>query len=485
MTRKSKVQAGPHGCVKALAASVAVCVTLAALAATPALASHNQIEFFEAGQDLLNPSTRAAALTQMQTLGVKAIRVELYWANVAPGADEAVRPSFDATDPANYHWGEYDAILEEAQRLKWQVLLTVTSPVPRWATANHTAPYLTRPDNLEFQEFMTAVARHFGSQVSLYAIWNEPNQPGWLRPQFNPNGTPASPRIYRGLFQAGYAGLQAAGISHPKVLIGETAPFGESTVNTRKLGVEQDVSPLAFLRGMLCLNAHYRKSATCSELHPYGYSHHPYTLPAGPFYQPLNQDNVTIGTLPRLTGALARAASAGALPPRLPIYLTEFGFNTKPSQIGVSDAQQAQFDAISERIAWEDPAVAAFSQYQLRDDPIPASRHQGFTGFQTGLETAIGTPKPLFYSFPVPLTVTHARHGYSLWGLVRPAGQATKLTVLVRAPGSRRYRTLRTVRTNSLGYWSFRSSTPGVDWRVRWVSPTERTYEGPPIATYR
>jgi Cellulase (glycosyl hydrolase family 5) len=460
-------------------------LTSIALAPTPALASHNQIEFFEAGQDLLDPAARAAAFTQMQALGVKAIRVELYWANVAPGADDAVRPSFDATDPAGYHWGEYDAVLAEAQRLKWQVLLTVTSPVPRWATANHTAPYLTRPDNLAFQEFMTAVARHFGSQVSLYAIWNEPNQAGWLRPQFNANGTPASPRIYRGLFQAGYAGLRAGGISHPKVLIGETAPFGESSVNTRKLGVDQNVSPLAFLRGMLCLNADYRKSATCSELHPYGYSHHPYTLPAGPFYAPPNQDDVTIGTLARLSSALGRAARAGALPPRLPIYLTEFGFNTKPSQIGVSRAQQAQFDAIAERIAWEDPAVAAFSQYQLRDDPRPTSRPKGFSGFQTGLESALGAPKPLFYGFPVPLTVTKLARGYSLWGLVRPAGQSTTLTVLVRAPGSRRYRTLRTVHTNSLGYWSLRSSTPGMDWRVRWVSPAGHTYEGPPIAAYR
>ena len=45
-------------------------------------------------------------------------------------------------------------------------------------------------------------------------------------PQWNSNGTPASPRIYRGLYQAGYAGLQAAGIAHPKVLFGETAPTG-------------------------------------------------------------------------------------------------------------------------------------------------------------------------------------------------------------------------------------------------------------------
>ncbi len=57
------------------------------------------------------------------------------------------------------------------------MLLTVTSPAPRWATSNHQAPYITRPDPEDFEEFMTAVARQFGSEVSIYSIWNEPNHP--------------------------------------------------------------------------------------------------------------------------------------------------------------------------------------------------------------------------------------------------------------------------------------------------------------------
>ena len=120
-------------------------------------------------------------------------------------------------------------MIAEAQRLHWPVLLTVTSPAPRWATSNKKAPYITRPDDKDFQEFMTAVARHYGSQVSLFSIWNEPNHPAFLLPQWNSNGTPASPRIYRGLYQAGYAGLQAGGLAHPRVLFGETAPTGYDT----------------------------------------------------------------------------------------------------------------------------------------------------------------------------------------------------------------------------------------------------------------
>jgi hypothetical protein len=55
------------------------------------------------------------------------------------------------------------------------------------------------------------------------------------------------------------------------------------------------------------------------------------------------------------------------------------------------------------------------------------------------------------------------------------------VTVLVRRKGSSSYRTLRNVRTNSLGYWTLSSSTPGTLWRVRWESPEGVRYEGPPI----
>ncbi|HEY5045908.1 MAG TPA: hypothetical protein VII53_08640 [Solirubrobacteraceae bacterium] len=463
----------------------------------PALASHGQAVYFEAPNGLLNPVTRPATFLQLQALGVKALRVELSWYEVAPGQTSATKPSFDATNPASYNWSVYDPVLAEAQRLHWRLLLTVTSPVPRWATSNRKAPYITRPDDLDFQQFMTAVARHFGSQVSLYSIWNEPNHPAFLLPQFNSNNTPASPRIYRGLYQAGYAGLQAAGIAHPKVLIGETAPFGYDSVNVRKEGAKalvHDVAPLAFLRGVLCLNAHYKKSGSCGRLQASGYAHHAYTLPAGPYYKPSSHgseaDDVTIGVLSRLTRALDLAAHAHAITAGLTIYLTEFGVQTNPPnrQLGVSFAQQAQFDAIDEHIAWSNPRVAAFSQYLLKDDPIGgepgASARGGFIGFQSGLETVRGAHKPLYSAWPVPLTVSKRGHGFSLWGLARLATGPTKLTVLVRRKGARSYRTLKTVKTNSRGYWSFNSSTKGTAWRVRWVSPAGVKYEGPPIAAY-
>ena len=62
----------------------------------------------------------------------------------------------------------------------------------------------------------------------------------------------------------------------------------------------------------------------------------------------------------------------------------------------MSVAKQAEFDAIAEHIAYENPRVAAFSQYLLKDDPLGgapgSSVHGGTVGFQTGWSTSAAAP---------------------------------------------------------------------------------------------
>jgi hypothetical protein len=481
----------PTSLPRIAAALLAVCVALAA-GAPAVLASHSQTVYFEAGEVLLEPHKRERAFQQMEHLGVHALRVELYWSWVAPKPASRRRPRFEATNPAGYDWTLYDWVLNRARELKWPVLLTVTAPVPKWASASGTS--LASPNAKDFEEFMTAVGRHYGGEAQLFAIWNEPNDVAFLQPQFTASGQPASPRIYRALYQSGYAGLKAAGIAHPKVLMGETAPVGfdslsrsyiRETGGVRHGGLLHDVAPLAFMRGALCLDSRYRRAGACEALPAYGYSTHAYTQKQGPLWRPPEYDDVTIGVLSRLESALDRAAAAGALPAGIPIYLTEFGVQSTPNRYeGVSPAKQAEEDALAEYIAWRDPRVAAFSQYLLHDDPTggpPGSGvHGGTVGFQTGLEYVNGSPKPLYFAWPLPLVVTRAGGGVALWGLVRPASGATSVTILVRPRGSRRYRTLKSVATDPLGYWST-SSTAGTAWKVRWSGPGGAKYEGPPI----
>src|SRR3954454_5366425 len=339
---------------------LAVCALIAVALPAAAHASHSQSMTFEAPVDLANPGTRTQAFDEISSFGVKSVRIVMLWQNVAPAATSRVRPDFDATDPTKYDWSAYDPQVDGAVARGWNVLLTVSGPVPRWAT-NGAKDNLTRPKPKEFQAFVTAAARHFGAKVTRWSIWNEPNQPQFLLPQYSAvKHTPLSPRIYRNLFFAAQRGLRAGGLPNAQVLIGETSPRGTGAV----------VAPLTFLRGVFCLDSKYRKVGKCAEVHAAGYAHHAYTTAQGPLFRPKQPNDVTIGAISRLVSALHRAASAHAVASRLPIHLTEFGIQSTPDPIvGVSQARQSDYLAIAERLAYDQPRIVAFSQYLLRDHP--------------------------------------------------------------------------------------------------------------------
>ncbi|MGD1051142.1 MAG: hypothetical protein ABR947_08745 [Solirubrobacteraceae bacterium] len=485
----------------------AAMLAVGAFAAPAALASHNETVFFEAPRDLIGvaPATQAKTLAKLSSLGVHAVRIVLYWGEVAPKPNSRTRPSFNQANPAAYTWGAYDQLINAVTAMHWTVLVTVSGgfgTVPRWATPHGEDRY-SDPNAKDFGQFMEAVGKHYGKSVKLFSIWNEPNQPQYLRPQYS-GGKLVSPGIYRALFLAGYDGLKASGnFSGMRVLMGETSPVG-----VQSAGIP---APLAFLRGVLCLNSDYKPVGHCSKLPAYGYAQHPYAEGPGPFWVPPldpNHDDVTIGTIGRLVTALNRAAAVGAVRPDMPVYITEFGIQSVPYPgVGVSYARQAELDAISEKIAWSNPRVVSFDQYLLRDDPLA-----GGAGFQTGLETSKGTEKPSYDAFRLPLVVTRTHSGVSFWGIVRPAGDndpvpasaptgasgttgttgssgsgAGPTTVVIQYSndGGRKWRTLRTVHTDSTGVWSASGNFASHRlWRTRWVSPSGTTYYGVATRAY-
>jgi hypothetical protein len=451
----------------------AVLLVAGALGAAPALASHDETVFFEAPNALLTTATQAPALEQLQSLGVHALHVVLYWRDVAPSPDHRRRPNFNQANPAAYRWGAYGTLIAAAIARHWKVLLTVSGPVPRWATP-HGEDIYSDPSASDFGKFVQAVGRRFGKRVKLFSIWNEPNEPGFLRPQYV-HGKLASAAIYRGLFLAGYAGLKASGnFSGMTVLMGETSPTGVASQ-----GVP---APLAFLRGVLCLDSSYRPVGHCALLPAGGYAQHPYSNSRGPFWVP-PADDLTMATIGRLVSALDRAAAAHALAPGLPVYITEFGVQSVPNPYGgVSLAQQAEYLAISEHMAWENPRVASFGQYLLRDDH-PVDGH--VVGFQTGLETYRGRQKPAYGGFRLPLTVTRSSSGVAFWGLVRPARRPTGLVVQYSADGGRSWHGLADERAGASGAWTGSGRfVAGRLWRVRWTSPAGQVFTGAPIRAY-
>jgi len=433
---------------------------------------------FEAPKDLLNPATREGALKELDSLGVRGLRLVLRWHDVAPGADDASKPDFDTTDPGNYAFANYDAVLDAAKARKWKVLLTISGPVPVWATKDR-KDTTTRPDPSEFAQFVEAASKHFADRVTLWSIWNEPNQPQFLQPQYDSKGHPASPRIYRALYKAALKGFRAAKVSRPTVLFGETSPVGTGKV----------VAPLTFLRGALCLSSTYKLQKGCGTLPTAGYAHHAYTRKQGPTYRPPGPNNVTIGVLSRLTKALDRAGRANAIPDRLPLYLTEFGIQSRPDTLaGVSYQQQAEFRATSERIAYDNSRVRSFSQYLLRDDnPIPGvPALERYGGFESGLRTSGGKAKPSLDAFRLPLSARRSGSRAQIWGLVRPVTAPTKAVLQYRNGASGPFRALRTITTNGLGYFQTTAGyRSGRQYRLAWTSREGKAYQGTAIRAYR
>jgi hypothetical protein len=150
----------------------------------------------------------------------------------------------------------------------------------------------------------------------------------------------------------------------------------------------------------------------------------------------------------------------------------------------VSFQRQAEYRSYSERIAYYNTRVAAFSQYLLTDD-LPregVSADLRYSGFESGLRTSNGKAKPSLEGFRLPL-VAKASKGSSkvtLWGIARPAKGATKVTVQQHDAGHS-WRTLATVTTNSRGVWTRRAARGGVkrEWRVRWTDASGKQDTGP------
>jgi len=447
----------------------AVLIALAALllAAPAAEARKSQFTIFEAGREIRSHdfAERAQLLDEIQRFGVDWIRVVMYWRDVAPEPGDVSAPRFDETDPAAYDWTTYERIVAEARARGIRVLITPSGPAPDWATLGGDG--VRYPSPTRFRRFMTAVGRQFGSRISHWSIWNEPNHPQFLGPQYR-RGKPYSPRLYRRLFLAAHRALDATGNRRDRVLMGETAPRGNRHV----------VHPLRFLRGSLCLNRRYRKRRGCHKLPADGYAHHPYTTRAGPFFVSRRRDDVTIGSLWRLTRALRRAERARAIRRGTPVYLTEFGIQSRPDPVyGVSQTRQAEYRAIGEKIAWNSGRVRAISQYLMRDD-LPRRGPNRYGGFESGLRLADGRKKVAYRAFRLPMVARRSGRRVRLWGFVRPHDGRERVELQYRSRHGR-WRRLRSDRTGHRGYWATTTRyRRGRSYRVRWRAAGGTRYSG-------
>jgi hypothetical protein len=457
-------------------------VSLLALAllavAAPAHASRAQESTFQDDNHLIytTPDEAARTMDRMKALGADRLRITVLWSAIAPDIGSKTKPAgFDGADPGAYPsgvWNNYDTVVRLAAERGLGVNFNITVPGPLWATgASPRADIENRyaPNAAEFGDFVRAVGRRY-PQVGYWTIQNEPNQPGWLDPQWvrsRGRWVEASPSVYRGMVDAAWRALQDTGHGSDTILIGETAPKGVSVRGTTRA-----LSPGRFIKRLYCLDddlqlLHGRNAtergcpaaATPSAFraaHPglfsaTGYAHHPYELIFAPSRPPARSDWYTIANLHSLSRLLRRVRARFGFGSGFPLYLTEFGYQTDPPDpLGVSPAQQARYLDQAEYIAYRNRSVRTLSQFLLYDDSPPFGET-----FQSGLFYRDGSAKPAraAYAFPLWLPAPSVARGSRLrvWGLLRaaPNGQAHHVEVLFRARGARSFRRIAQLRAQA------------------------------------
>ena len=388
-----------------------------------------------------------ATLDELRDLGVDRVRVSLHWRAVAREHRSARRPKPAARyDVATLHAIEH--VLRAGRARGIDVLVNVTGGAPLWATGRRNRRPVSlqyRPDVNEFRRFVRLLGRHFNGrrapEVDAWSIWNEPNQGALLQPQWE-GGKLTSPGIYRSLVRAALAGLRDADQEDDIVLLGETAPKGSDARTATSA-----VRPGPFLRDLFCLDADLLPLEGCDwgdRFEVTGFAHHPYSIVSPPETPHPNPDDMTLADRDRLTRLLDAAASQGRIPPELPLWYTEYGYQTMPPDPyrGVSLADQAAWLVRAERMTFLDERVAAHTQFLMLDD-VPRDRpdRSRWGTYQSGLRFADGRKKPAWHAYRLGLDAPNrVRLGESLrlWGFVRgaPNGVSQRVQVEFAVPGT-------------------------------------------------
>ncbi len=311
-------------------------------------------------------------LIAAENAGSSVIHVTADWSQMAP-----TRPTVpeNGDDPA-YRIGDLDALVENASRYGLQVMVNI-SGAPKWANGGQ--PSNHPPTRLStLTTFAHMLARRYNGYskhgwVGRWSVWNEPNLELFLTPQFS-GGKIVSPATYAKIYLAARAGIKS-GNPQALVAVGETSNRGRDKPVP---GVSGSVAPATFARLL----------AQAAPNLPFdAYATHPY--PTDPFLGPTQKvawPNVTMTRITQFGESLEKWFHR-----RVPIWITEYGEQTKPEFAGgVTYAQQAADAKTALHMAADSPYVEMFVWFTIRDSP---------STWQSGLFQAGGAKKPSYAAF--------------------------------------------------------------------------------------
>jgi hypothetical protein len=369
-----------------------------------------------------NLSTNAPlAFNRVHDAGAQFVRIPLYWGGTAPTEEPAHWDPTNPNDPA-YHWEESDEAVRNAVAAGLTPMLSVDG-TPQWAQRCQTPPVLVpaicNPDPAALRSFATAAAKHFSGgspevpAVRYFVALNEPNLSLFFFPQFETNGKPLSPFLYRNLVNAFYAGVKS--VNHRDIVV--AAGLGPIAVPKYTIG------PLRFAQLMLCMKGikdPKPSKANCGgPVHFDIFAIQPYTT-GGPTHKGA-PDDVEIGDLPKLQRLLAAADRAGHIAghyKHTPLWVTEFSWDSKPPDPhGLPMAIETRWVAEALHTAWS-AGVSHFFWFSLRDEARegrPASEALESGLYFRGPTLAKDQPKPFLSAFRFPF-VAYPGKPFTFWG---------------------------------------------------------------------
>jgi hypothetical protein len=374
-----------------LAATLAAAAGLGVLASSAVASKNMQIGLYDEGATFFDDAS--TVFGRYKTLRINVLRVNLYWGGRLGVAKS--RP-FDAADPrdAAYDWSLYDRTAYYAGANGIQLLFSITG-TPRWANGGQSS---NRPPRnyTDLRKFAyAAAARYSGTYtgedgrtlpaVRLWAAWNEPNNPAFLRPQFVRRGSKwvmQSAAVYAKICNAVYNGVHETLFKGEQVACGVTGPRGNNNPSSSR----PSASPIAFMKAA--------KNAGMKRFD--AYAHNPYY--GAPTETPTTKPSatrsgqaptaVTFANIDTLITELTRLYG------RKPLWITEYGYQTRPpdGQFGVSWALQAKYLTQAFSIARKNPRITLMLWFLVRDQP-------DLSGWQSGLMTVDGRKKPSYDAF--------------------------------------------------------------------------------------
>jgi Concanavalin A-like lectin/glucanases superfamily len=389
---------------------------------------------------VFTPSPDALMFERIHDAGASFTRINVSWAEIAPRTPTA---GFAASDPADprYDWSSLDGQVKGAVDHQLTPYLMVFD-APLWAQKDEPHPTHIgqfqigswKPDPAALEAFAHALAVRYGGvfqglpRVRYFEVWDEPNLSPYLSPQLV-NGKVTSSDIYRGLLNA--FGKAVHGVHGDNVVIAGSLSGFSFLTSYGRLGI----SPMLFMRKLLCMSDAKTPLPTCNTVVDLdAVSIHPWTS-GSPAHHATENGDISLGDLDKLRRLLVAAARAGHIrPDRVPpLWITEFGWDTKPPDNHPDTAPIAlQSRWVSEAIhqAWKYD-VRVFTWLLLWDQPFPFESLQSGLFFRNGESFADARPKPTYYAFRFPFVAYHEGPRITLWGRT-PYGQPGQVAVQQR-----------------------------------------------------